>query len=331
MKCFVCLKKARLFFCALAFFSIGMVSDAKAHDRPQPTARAPFHVYSFDGVDLSHSSIDGRVGSGGDIFLRNTGVGRKQYREEDTLLSGGRVTFQHGDVFHGGISANDSISIDHAAVFGDVNSGGAIRVQDADVLGHAKAQSSVRKIRASIRGIHEYKRYHHTISHINLHRHLEDYSFEVSLLRRNNTIQPTALREARLQVRPGLNIVEISGREAEYLRRLVIYPHHRGQVIINIQGKSVLNLSDLEVQVLQHYEDSPEQVLINFPNVQSLCLGNTHWEASILAPRADMRLLSGHLHGLIYTKSLRGSATITSPHNYQGPYFWQNRFSPERP
>ena len=87
MKCFVCLKKARLFFCALAFFSIGMVSDAKAHDRPQPTARAPFHVYSFDGVDLSHSSIDGRVGSGGDIFLRNTGVGRKQYREEDTLLS----------------------------------------------------------------------------------------------------------------------------------------------------------------------------------------------------------------------------------------------------
>lgn len=311
----------RNIFRTLLFFVVFSTAAKVSWSYPVNGQTAPFQLFAAARVNMTHSSVDGGVAAGGSVHFRNTGVAALAKNRGVGILSGGRIHFEHGDLWHGGMSAYNSIHISKAAVHGDVVSGDFISLRNGDLHGMAIANSYVSVHRASLFGKREGQRYRHPFRQGLWRRHLEASAKNWARIPSNTALYMREARHAEVWLGFGENVLNLSAFDLEELDALIVYAQVDSFLVLNVRGESV-DLSHLELRVIDRQTRRGGRVLMNFAEARSLRLGETLVEASLLAPMAETWFYGAEVHGFVYAESLKGSAVFVEPRAYYGPIVW---------
>lgn len=228
-----------------------------------------YNYFVFGDVTLSNTDAEGRVAIGGDARFTNYGVASSLPSGSGgySLVAGGDLTYQNGQVFQGSVIYGDTLSSSGFNVpNGSIVQGGYI---DFDA-----AQAELTALSRTLSGFGA------TGTTTNYYGNL---SFNGS--------------------DPSVNVFYLAGSTLDAANNFQVYAPAGSTVIINIGGTSITwdNMS-VGLNSVDSYH-----VLYNFYEAESLTISGIGINGSILAPNAGVVFNNGQFNGTLVAGSLNGT------------------------
>jgi len=240
-------------------------------------AAGDYNYFVFGNVNMSNSDVEGRAAVGGNATYQNYGVGNKLNGATagDSLVVGGNLNYNNGQVFQGDVVYGGTASLNSATVQNGTASKGS-------VIDFGSAQSYLTGLSGSIGGLSA------NGSYLNYYGGLQFVGTDLAL-----------------------NTFYVGANDFNAAHGIVIDAPANSTVVINIGGQNV-NFDNLGISFVDKNNDGSGitdrgHVLYNFYEATNLSIGGISVQGSILAPLADVNFSNGNVEGTLVSKTLTGS------------------------
>jgi choice-of-anchor A domain-containing protein len=300
-----------------------------------------FQVYAIRGIDYGDpirsrgSDIQGRVGSGGDVRLRNVAIGQSlRSSESQSLIVRGTVQAQHVGIYNGGIESHSSIQIKNAFAGGDILSGDSVWAEQGKNAGiiSSQRQSTLRQwqTRKTLQ-----RPFLATTEHNDVIRQIRVWSSRLSLLEGKEFSQPSAgLLICEASATDKFTVCEASSSALDQTGEIILRGLPSQQFVLNFSGSTVYiggkPGTKREIGLRIRFQDSrtgkefvpsnaAQNYFWNFSEASHVFIDRVTFWGTLLAPSASL-ITTQHMRivGRVFVGELHGNAQINQRY-YEEP------------
>ncbi|BCE00325.1 choice-of-anchor A family protein [Marinicellulosiphila megalodicopiae] len=245
-----------------------------------------YNVYIEQDFESANTEVEGKLYTGNDAKLMSYAIssGITLAPEQNSLVVGGNLSFDHGKIYHGSAVAQGGIDnvtyeVLNGLQEGATVTGAVVFDKQAEIEFYELNNNSTQLSQAEINGVSEFKW---------------------------NGLHLTGTCEEEIQV---FNITTDDLADATYINASCI--DQANAVVINITGA----IGEIDNIGLQAFAPLANKTLWHFVDAIELSIGSVGLEGTVFAPKANVNGLWGYLHGTLIAKNYFGFT-----HFYHTPF-----------